>query len=404
MSVAGRKSPQTRESENRSDWFAARRRLADFARTLRDNSFKVGLAESGDALEILTTPLALRPSTLKPALRSLFCATHSDWQRFDEIFDAYWLGRGIGQARMLAGSALEGRAPARHLKDVGPHAGTSGLPDHTQRRHDEGDAAGDGRGRREGASRLENLASTDLRHVVEPADIAQAHALATRLSRVMRARLVRRERVRRRGRRLDLRRTIHRNVSHGGTLLDLAWRRRKIRPLRLVFLLDASGSMSLYTAFFVRFLHGVVEAFRESEAFVFHTRLAHVSASLRDRDVTRAVDKLALMAQGIGGGTKIGESLATFNRWHARRVINSRTAVMIVSDGYDTGAPEQLGEEMRRLRRRCRRIVWLNPLIGWRDYSPQARGMQAALPYIDLFAPAHNLESLAALEPYLARI
>jgi uncharacterized protein len=384
----------------------ARRRLAGFVRTLRDNGFKIGLAETGDALEILAAPLAVRPSTLKPALRSLFCATHSDWEGFDEIFEAFWQGRGIHQARTLAGSALESRAPARHLKDVGPRAGTPGLPDHVERRHDDdgGDGAGDGRGRREGASRFENLTSADLRHITDPADIAQAHALAARLSRAMRARLVRRERVRRRGRRLDLRRTIHRNVSHGGTLVELAWRRRKIKPLRLVFLLDASGSMSLYTAFFVRFLHGVVDAFRESEAFVFHTRLAHVSASLRDRDVTRAVDKLSLMAQGIGGGTKIGESLATFNRWHARRVINSRTAVMIVSDGYDTGAPEQLGEEMRRLRRRCRRIIWLNPLIGWRDYSPQARGMQAALPYIDLFAPAHNLESLAALEPYLARI
>ena len=220
----------------------------------------------------------------------------------------------------------------------------------------------------------------------------------------MRARLVRREQVRRHGRRLDLRRTIHRNVSHGGTPIELAWRRRKIKPLRLVVLLDASGSMNLYTAFFVRFLHGVVDAFREAEAFVFHTRLAHVSASLRDRDVARAVDRLSLMAQGIGGGTRIGDSLATFNRWHARRLINSRTAVMIVSDGYDTGEPERLGAEMRRLRRRCRRIIWLNPLIGWRDYSPQARGMQAALPYVDLFAPAHNLESLAALEPYLARI
>jgi uncharacterized protein with von Willebrand factor type A (vWA) domain len=287
---------------------------------------------------------------------------------------------------------------------VGARAGRPGFPEHNKRRHDDGDGAGDGRGKREGASRFENLEMVDLRHIVDSADIAQAHALAVRLSRVMRARLVRRERVRRRGRRLDLRRTIHRNVSHGGTLMDLAWRRRKIKPLRLVFLLDASGSMSLYTAFFVRFLHGVVDAFRESEAFVFHTRLAHVSASLRDRDVSRAVDKLSLMAQGIGGGTKIGESLATFNRWHAKRVINSRTAVMIVSDGYDTGSPEMLGEEMRRLRRRCRRIVWLNPLIGWRDYSPQARGMQAALPYVDLFAPAHNLESLAALEPYLARI
>ncbi|HZD90494.1 MAG TPA: VWA domain-containing protein, partial [Pseudolabrys sp.] len=233
---------------------------------------------------------------------------------------------------------------------------------------------------------------------------AKAEALAERLARVMRARLTRRERVRRRGSRLDLRRTIHRSVAHGGTPIELAWRKRKDKPLRLVILLDASGSMNLYTAFFVRFVHGVVDAFREAEAFVFHTRLAHVSASLRERDVARAIDKFALMAQGIGGGTKIGESLATFNRWHARRVINSRTAVMILSDGYDTGEPERLAEEMRRLSLRCRRIVWLNPLIGWRGYAPEARGMQAALPYVDLFAPAHNLESLAALEPYLARI
>jgi uncharacterized protein with von Willebrand factor type A (vWA) domain len=234
--------------------------------------------------------------------------------------------------------------------------------------------------------------------------MAKVHALAERLARRMRARLVRRWRARRAGARLDLRRTIHRSVAHGGTPIDLVWRRRKLRPLRLVLLLDASGSMELYTAFFARFLHAVVDAFREAEAFVFHTRLVHVSSALRERDVSRAVDRLALMAQGIGGGTRIGESLADFNRWHAARVINSRTAVVIVSDGYDTGEPERLGAEMKRLARRCRRIVWLNPLLGWRDYEPTARGMQAALPYVDLFAPAHNLESLAALEPYLARI
>jgi uncharacterized protein with von Willebrand factor type A (vWA) domain len=382
-----------------------RQKLAGFARTLRDNGFKVGLAETRDALAVLASPAANSAASLKPALRSLFCATHSDWERFDEIFDAFWLGRHMREARTLAGAPTAATAPKRQLGEPTPSRGEPGLPDRTERRNDaEGDAAADGRGRREGASRFENLATTDLRHIVDPDEVVRTHALAARLARVMRARLVRREQARRRGRRLDLRRTIHRNVAHGGTLLDLAWRRRKIKPLRLVLMLDASGSMSLYTAFFVRFLHGVVDAFREAEAFVFHTRLAHVSPSLRDRDVTRAVDKLALMAQGIGGGTRIGESLATFNRWHARRVINSRTAVMIVSDGYDTGEPAQLGQEMRRLRRRCRRIIWLNPLIGWRDYNPSARGMQAALPYVDLFAPAHNLESLAALEPYLARI
>jgi uncharacterized protein with von Willebrand factor type A (vWA) domain len=282
--------------------------------------------------------------------------------------------------------------------------GPLGAPDHVQRQAGtEGDSASKS-GRREGASRAELLASTDLRHITDPDDLTAAHALAERLARKMRARLTRRDRARRSGRRIDLRRTIHRSISHGGTPMELVWRKRKQKPLRLVMLLDASGSMSLYTAFFVRFLHGVVDAFREAEAFVFHTRLAHVSASLRDRDVGRAVDRLSLMAQGIGGGTRIGDSLADFNRWHARRVIHSRTAVMIVSDGYDTGEPDRLATEMRRLRRRCKRIIWLNPLLGWNDYSPAARGMQAALPHVDLFASAHNLESLAALEPYLAKI
>ena len=382
---------------------ATRRRLAGFARSLRDNGFKVGLAETRDALSILVSPAAARPSSLKSALRSLFCATHSDWEKFDEIFEAFWRGRGLRSTTTLSGASAESKTSLRRIAEAESSHAPSGLPDHVERGGTDGDVAG-GRGRREGASTAETIATADLRHITDPADIARVNALAARLARTMRARLVRREQVRRRGRRLDLRRTIHRNISHGGTLIELAWRKRKIKPLRLVVLLDASGSMELYTAFFVRFLHGVVDAFREAEAFVFHTRLAHVSASLRDRDVSRAVDRLSLMAQGIGGGTRIGESLATFNRWHARRVINSRTAVMIVSDGYDTGEPERLGAEMRRLRQRCRRIIWLNPLIGWRNYSPQARGMQAALPYVDLFAPAHNLESLAALEPYLARI
>ena len=384
---------------------AIRRRLAGFVRTLRDNGFAVGLAETRDALSILASPAAARLSLLQPAFRALFSATHSDWERFDEIFAAFWAGRGVRRMRTLSGSSDAIQAPLRRLSEAGAPDGPMGAPDHVERQSGpDGENPADGRGRREGASRAEFLTSADMRHIVDPADVAEAHALAARLAAKMRARLVRREKAGRRGRRLDLRRTIHRSISHGGTPIDLVWRRRRTKPLRLVVLLDASGSMSLYTAFFVRFLHGVVDAFREAEAFVFHTRLVHVSPSLRDRNVARAVDRLSLMAEGIGGGTRIGESLATFNRWHSARVINSRTALIIVSDGYDTGEPERMGQEMRRLHRRCRRIVWLNPLIGWKDYSPEARSMKAALPYIDLFAPAHNLESLAALEPYLARI
>jgi uncharacterized protein len=406
MSAAIRCSGEATKPASKGDGrtLATRHRLAGFARTLRDNGFRIGLAETHDALQVLASPAAIWPAALKPALRSLFCATHSDWERFDEIFDAFWRGHGMRARQILSEIPSASHVSARRLAEASVPSEALKLPDRTERRSGGDDHPADGRGRREGASRRESLMAVDLRHIVDPEEVAATHALAARLARIMRARLVRREQIRRRGLRLDLRRTIHRNVSHGGTPIDLAWRRRKVKPLRLVVLLDASGSMSLYTAFFVRFLHGVVDAFHEAEAFVFHTRLAHVSPSLRDRDVTRAVERLSLMAQGIGGGTRIGESLATFNRWHARRVINSRTAVMIVSDGYDTGPPEELAREMRRLRGRCRKIIWLNPLIGWRDYSPQARGMQAALPYIDLFAPAHNLESLAALEHHFARI
>lgn len=376
-------------------------RLAGFVRTLRDNGYTVGLAETRDALAVLSSPAARRVSSLQPAFRALFSATRSDFERFDEIFAAYWRGRGVRSVQRVSGVPKE--AKARQFAEGATAKGDGALPDLAEINAGDEEAASR-EGRREGASRAEALSAADLRHIVDPDEIARTHALAARLARTMHARLVRRSEIRARGRRLDLRRTIHRSISRGGTPIELSWRRRKRKPLRLVVLLDTSGSMSLYTAFFVRFLHGVVDAFREAEAFVFHTRLVHVSPSLRDRNVARAVDRLSLIAQGIGGGTRIGESIADFNRWHAKRVINSRTALIIVSDGYDTGESDRLAAEMRRLRRRCRRIVWLNPLIGWKDYTPDARGMRAALPYIDLFAPAHNLDSLAALEPYLARI
>ena len=162
--------------------------------------------------------------------------------------------------------------------------------------------------------------------------------------------------------------------------------------------------MEMYVSVFTRFLHAVAQTFLESEAFLFHTRLAHVSSALREKHPQRALDRLSLMAAGVGGGTKIGACLAEFNRAHAKRAIHSRTCVMIFSDGYDTGEPEQLAAAMRDLRRRCRRIVWLDPLTGREGFAPVARGLVAAMPFIDLFAPAHDLASLAALEPYLARL
>lgn len=385
---------------------AVRRRLVGFVRTLRDNGFKVGLAESSDALAILSAPEIDRAAQARPALKALLCGRRSDWDAFDTLFDAFWTGRGVKtRVAVATATAQVNQRTIKTLANAAAQGGTTALPTDVERRDDSGaESEAAPMGKREGASRSENLARTDFRKITDPDAMAEAHAIAERLSRSMRARITRRNRAARRGRSIDLRRTIHASLGTGGTPIHLIHRRPRHKPLRLVLLVDASGSMSLYTAVFIRFVHGVLDHFREAEAFLFHTRLIHVSDALREKDTARALDRLGLMAEGVGGGTRVGESLATFNRWHAARVVHARTCVMIFSDGYDTSAPELLGAEMAALRRRCRRIVWLNPLIGWEGYEPSARGMAAALPHIDLFAPAHTLASLAALEPYLARL
>ncbi|MET0481838.1 MAG: VWA domain-containing protein [Aestuariivirgaceae bacterium] len=379
-------------------------RLAAFIRTLRDSDFTVGLREGQDAAAILAAGYGERPDMLRSALKHLFSARKSDWDRFDGLFDAFWQGKRVRSR--VAGSAV---GPSPNNPSVKSLQGEPGAAPHgsIDQIAAEGSADDDGRsgeGRAEGASRAESLDDVDFRRLDNPEDIVEAHALAARLARVMRTRLTRRDIARRRGRRLDLRRTIHRNISHGGVPIRLVRRARKAKPLRLVILLDASGSMSMYTGVFLRFIHGVLDEFREAEAFLFHTRLAHVSDAMKEKDAARALDRLSVMAQGAGGGTRIGESLQTFNRWHAARLIHSLTCVMIVSDGYETGDAALLGREMAALARRCRRIVWLNPMLGWDGYAPEAAGIRAALPHVDLFAPAHSLASLAALEPYLARL
>jgi uncharacterized protein len=380
-------------------------KLAGFLKTLRDSGFAVGLQEGRDAAGLMAAGYAEKPGLLRSALKHLFSARKSDWDRFDGIFDAFWLGKRVRSRSVTKGSTKAANSPSlKSLQDKksGPTGGATATDQIPSMDDAPDDRAGEGR--KEGASRVDNLADIDFRKMADPEQIAQAHDVAARLARAMRTRLTRRDLARRRGYRLDLRRTIHGNISHGGVPISLVKRQRKEKPLRLVMLLDASGSMSMYTGVFLRFIHGVLDEFREAEAFLFHTRLAYVSDAMKEKDAGRALDRLSIMAQGAGGGTKIGESLQTFNRWHAARVIHSRTVVMIVSDGYETGDAALLGREMAALAKRCRRIVWLNPMLAWEGYAPEAAGIKAALPHIDLYAPANTLKSLTELEPYLAKL
>jgi uncharacterized protein with von Willebrand factor type A (vWA) domain len=380
-------------------------RLAAFLRTLRDAGFRVGLAEGQDAATLMAAGFAARPGLLRSAFKHLFSSRRSDWDKFDGLFDAFWLGRRARSRSRTIGSAKGASSPSlKSLQDAKAEQGAGQSVTDQVPSPDDGPEGRGGEGRMEGASRAENLADADFRKLADPDQVAQAHEAAAQLAKVMRTHLTRRDLARRRGYRLDLRRTIHRNISHGGVPISLVKRQHKDKPLRLIVLLDASGSMSMYTAVFLRFIHGVLDEFHEAEAFLFHTRLAHVSDALKEKDAARALDRLSIMAQGAGGGTRIGESLQSFNRWHAARVIHSRSCVMIVSDGYETGDAALLAREMAALSRRCRRIVWLNPMMAWTGYTPDARGIKAALPYVDLYAPANTLNSLRALEPYLAKL
>jgi uncharacterized protein len=381
-------------------------KLAAFLKTLRNSGFAVGLQEGQDAAALMTAGYAEKPGLLRSAFKHLFSARKSDWDRFDGLFDAFWLGKRVRSRSLTVGAAKAANSPSLKSLQNSKSEPAAGEGDTDQIPSDGTDAPEQrgGEGRKEGASRADNLAEIDFRKMADPEQIEQAHDVAARLARTMRTRLTRRDLARRRGYRLDLRRTIHGNISHGGVPITLVKRQRKEKPLRLVMLLDASGSMSMYTGVFLRFIHGVLDEFREAEAFLFHTRLAYVSDAMKEKDAGRALDRLSIMAQGAGGGTKIGESLQTFNRWHAARVLHSRSCVMIVSDGYETGDAALLGREMAALAKRCRRIVWLNPMMAWQGYAPEAAGIKAALPHIDLYAPANTLKSLTELEPYLAKL
>jgi uncharacterized protein with von Willebrand factor type A (vWA) domain len=358
-------------------------RLAGFPGFLRANGFGVG---GGDAVAVLRTAQrvgVLDALILRFSLRALLCGRCDEWRRFDELFDAWFLPANRWQRpqrRDADDGALRGEWPD------GPVGGQETADDDELRR-------------RCTASRQEVLSSADFRWLTEREHTLDIEALMRRFARQLKQIRLRREARARLGTRLDLPGTIRRSVASGGTPFHLAWKeRRRVRP-RLVLLIDVSRSMALYSFFYLRLARALSAELSDIHSFLFHTRVTAVSQALHDPDPWRAQEQLHLLAQGWGGGTRIGDSLAQFNREHAARVVHSRTAIVIMSDGYDTGEPQRLSDALAQLRRRARRIVWLNPLCKRPGYEPICQGMQAALPHLDLLAPGADLASIQAVLP-----
>ncbi len=208
----------------------------------------------------------------------------------------------------------------------------------------------------------------------------------------------------RHGRRLDARRVVRKSLKYGGVPVELSWRRRKLKPRPLVLICDISGSMDLYSRLLLQFMHSMETGLRHVETFVFGTRLTRITHELKNRNVDEALNNVSKIVKDWSGGTKIGESLETFNLKWARRVMGHGAVVIIISDGWDRGSVDTLRREMARLQRLSFRLIWLNPLLGLPEYQPLTVGIQAALEYVDEFMSAHNFRSLQQLSDLLARI
>jgi len=202
----------------------------------------------------------------------------------------------------------------------------------------------------------------------------------------------------------DMRRIIRRNLKHGAEPIELTWRKIKRKPRPLVIICDISGSMSLYSRLLLHFIHTISNGLINVEAFVFGTRLTRITRQLQKRDVDDAVRDVSKTVQDWSGGTRIGDALHEFNHRWAKRVLGRGAVVLLISDGWDRGDADSLKAEMDRLQHSCHRLIWLNPLLGSPDYRPLTIGMKTALPFIDNFLPAHNLDSLISLGHLLSSI
>src|ERR1700724_1625360 len=367
--------------------------IVEFCRFVRANGVSTGTKETIDCLQAAGAVADADRDTFRFALRANLCSSEEEWVLFEDLFTAFW-GESDPRTgtrsknptrRRLAPPGLEGEKASQMAAGFGNGSAPEGEGE--QKTYSE-------------ASAVERLEKVDFSQMPQT-DLEELERIALRLLRRMSYRVARRLRVRKCRETVDLRRTIRRKISRGGEMIDLRYKGPKKERAKLVILLDVSDSMNAYSFFLLKFAYVLGKYSREVKTFVFSTFLVEVSDLLRTRRMADALRSLSQMTAGWSGGTKIGDSLRDFNKLHAFAMLSPRTVFIVLSDGWDTGAPEELAAELRKIRRRVAKVIWLNPLLGLEEYQPVTRGMTAALPFIDVFAPAHNLQSLLALEQHL---
>ena len=356
-----------------------------FGRILRGLGFDAGPVRMLPFLTTLTVIDLRRPDDLRTAVHIHFA------RRRDELF---MLDRAL--AAFLRANSPDRELPVPSATTTTERGGAITITGRQLRVLDE-DGASEGAEEQEVASysQAEVLRQKDFDTLTE-AEMAEVR----RLIRLMRlpAGLTRSRRARAGGHdRLDIRRLLRRSLRFGGELLVFSWKSPTVRPRPLVLLCDISGSMERYTRLLLNFAYALKSASTRVEAFVFATRLTRITRLLKSHDVDAALNRVMASVDDWSGGTRIGEAIETFNRRYARRVLSHGATVAIISDGWDRGDAAQMRQAIARLQRSCHRLIWMNPLMGAPGYEPLTLGLQAAMPFVDDFLPAHNLANLEAL-------
>jgi uncharacterized protein len=363
-------------------------RLADLTQALRERGARVGVGELLTAVRSVDAVDVGSRGDVRLALRAVLCSRRSDLERFDEAFDEVfgdeWAPRSGDTPLSELGTIERAALPHAALGDPQtarePDPGADAVP-----------AAW---------SEVELLLHKDFARYTE-AEMVLAHELMERLARRHPMRLSRRTRPsRRRGHTPDLRGTVQSSLRTAGEPVHRRWRAPTQRPRQLVLVCDVSGSMAPYSRMLLQYMQASVAARRRVEAFAFGTRLTRITHELTGRDPDRALERATAAVSDMSGGTRIGEALSTLNRAHGRR-LGRGSVVVILSDGWDRGDPDQLREEMARLRRAAFKLVWLNPLAAHPDYEPLTRGMQAAVPHTDRLLAGNSIASLRELAEIL---
>ena len=364
-----------------------------FARALRAAGMPVGPGSVLDALEAAQVARVGNREDFYWTLHAVFVNRHEHSILFDQAFGIFFRRRGYIEklmASMLSETVPQAAKPpppgAQRIQEALFSGVNERKPDQDEVEIDASLTTSD----------QEVLQKKDFAQMTST-EIAAAKAAISRLTLPLDLVRTRRMKPSRRGRIIDVRRTLRASMKAAGAVIDLKYLGPRVKEPPIVALLDISGSMSQYTRLFLHFLHSITDARKRVTTFLFGTRLTNVTRAIRQRDPDEALAACSLNVADWSGGTRIATSLHDFNKHWARRVLGQGAIVLLITDGLERDGDDTLSFEMDRLHRSCRRLIWLNPLLRFEGFEARAKGVRAMLPHVDELRSIHNLESMSDL-------